>query len=233
MRQKHLKRTYKALYMMQFVFTGSDRRIMIGHSKIDYIDDAVITAAGKEYKRDSMGEIIPVQNDISCVALKVPYLCDTPTDGLANKAIDYIKEKGPLNISSWYFCNECMLRIKNVMNEDDAIGFKILAIFISNIKGNGIENARVVLDKNTLCEDLGIPVKDLWKYFDRQLQANNIYNWHFEYSLVKGKRKESHQLVTDAKSTEGKIEVCFNANLMLDLRKYARFFESQMESIKA
>ena len=46
MRQKHKKRTYKALYMMQLVFTGTDRRIMMGHSKIDYIDDEVIRAAG-------------------------------------------------------------------------------------------------------------------------------------------------------------------------------------------
>ena len=232
MRQKHLKRTYKALYMLQVIESGCEGRAIIGHSKITHIDDEVIEAAGKTYTRESIGKPIVIRNDVDGVVLKIPFLCDNPKGAPVPVAVEYIRDNASLNIACHHLFDKCKMTIVNVMGDDDLAGFKLLASAISSIEGCSLEDAKVSMDISDFCNECNISLESMSKYFDRQLSRDNIFNWNLKYS-AEGRRSESHQIVTDAKYENGKVELCFNTHLLIDLRRYAKLYESQLDSIKA
>ena len=130
MRQKHLKKTYKALNMLQAIVSGHESRIIIGHSKITHIDDDVIEAAGKSSEREAIGKPIVIQNDMRGVVLKIPFLCDNSGGAPVRQAIEYIKGNASLNIASPHLFDKCKVQIVNAFGNDDIVGFNLLAFAI-------------------------------------------------------------------------------------------------------
>lgn len=115
--------------------------------------------------------------------------------------------------------------IENMYGRKDLLGFKLLAIAISNMIIDDEMNGLTSLNCKLVYESV------LNKYLDRRLGPETLFDWALVDTDRESGKTVANQIVTDIKPIGDGIHMCFNHKIISKLQKYQSRYKEKLSKI--